>query len=93
MNALLAVVLTLIALSGLVVVMTREPVRQAIVLSVFGLLEAVAFFAVQAPDVAFSQIVVGGIALPAMLSLTISKIRTEQRVRQREEETAGEERT
>ena len=53
MNALLALVLTLLGFSGLVVVLIREPGRQAIALGVFGLVEALMFFTVQAPDVAF----------------------------------------
>jgi uncharacterized MnhB-related membrane protein len=79
MNALLALVLTLVAFSAVVVVMIREPVRQAVALSIFGLLEALLFFIVQAPDVAFSQITVGGVAVPAMLFLAITKIRTQER--------------
>lgn len=55
-----------------------EPVRQAIALGVFGLLEALMFYAVQAPDVALSHIVVSAIALPAMLFLAIAKVRAEQ---------------
>ena len=91
MTALLALVLTLVAFSALVVVMIREPGRQAIALGVFGLLEALMFFAVQAPDVAFSQIVVGGIALPAMLFLAMAKIRTDEQARRREEEKTNRE--
>ena len=91
MNALLALVLTLVGFAGLVVVMIREPGRQAIALGVFGLLEALMFFTVQAPDVAFSQIVVGGIALPAMLFLTMAKIRTDEQARREEKEKANRE--
>lgn len=86
MNGLLALLLTLLAASGVVVVMIREPVRQAIALGVFGLLEALTFFAVQAPDVALSQIVVGALAVPAMLFLAISKIRSEQERTERQAE-------
>ena len=91
MNALLALLLTLLAFSALVVVMIREPGRQAIALGVFGLLEALMFFTVQAPDVAFSQIVVGGIALPAMLFLAMAKIRTDEQARRQEEDKAERE--
>lgn len=91
MTALLVLVLTLVAFSGLVVVMIREPGRQAIALGVFGLLEALMFFIVQAPDVAFSQIVVGAIALPAMLFLTMTKIRVDEKARREEEEEAERE--
>lgn len=78
MNALLIVLLTLVGATGWLVVTTREPVRQAIVAGVLGLLLALLFFALQAPDVAFSELVVGGAAVPAMLLMAIVKIR-EQR--------------
>ncbi|MFL5827200.1 MAG: Na(+)/H(+) antiporter subunit B [Thermoleophilaceae bacterium] len=74
--------LVLVALGGPAVVLTREPVRQAIVVSLFGLSLALLFFVFQAPDVALSQIVVGSVALPAMILLAVSKIRS----RDREEE-------
>jgi energy-converting hydrogenase B subunit D len=83
-NTLLFVVLALLALSGLVTVIIRDPVRQAIALGVFGLLEALMFFVVQAPDVALSEIVVSGIALPAMLFLAMAKIRSQQEAPQEE---------
>jgi energy-converting hydrogenase B subunit D len=83
-NTLLFLVLALLALSGLVTVIIRDPVRQAIALGVFGLLEALMFFVVQAPDVALSEIVVSGIALPAMLFLAMAKIRSQQEARQEE---------
>ena len=86
MNALLALVLTLLASCALVVVTIRNPGRQAVALGVLGLLEALMFFTVQAPDVAFSQIVVGGIALPAMLFLAMAKIRTGEKARREDEE-------
>jgi uncharacterized MnhB-related membrane protein len=75
MTALQAVLLILVALGGLAVAATREPVRQAMVASVFGLLLGALFFAFQAPDVALSQIVVGSLALPAMILLAIARTR------------------
>ncbi len=75
MNALLAVLLTFVAVSATVTVLIREPVRQAIVLGVMGLFLALLFFALQAPDVALSELVVGSIAIPVMLTLAIAKLR------------------
>ena len=43
MEALRAVLLVLLALGGLAVVLTREPLRQALVLGVYGLLLALLF--------------------------------------------------
>lgn len=74
MMVLQGVLLVLVAVGGAAVVLTRDPLRQAIVVGVFGLLLGVLFFAFQAPDVALSQIVVGSVALPAMIVLTLAKL-------------------
>lgn len=74
-TGLIAVLLTLVGAAGLVTVLIREPVRQAISLGIMGLLLALLFFALQAPDVALSEIVVGSVALPGMLFLAIAKVR------------------
>jgi uncharacterized MnhB-related membrane protein len=75
MSAIRAVLLILVALGGLQVVLTREPLRQALVVGVYGLLLALLFFAFQAPDVALSQIVVSTLALPLMILLALAKVR------------------
>ena len=72
--------LTVVALGGTAVVLTREPARQALVTSVFGLSRAILFFVFQAPDVALSQIVVGAVALPAMILLALRKIQRREAV-------------
>jgi energy-converting hydrogenase B subunit D len=74
MMVLQGVLLVLVAVGGTAVVLTRDPLRQAIVAGVFGLLLGVLFFAFQAPDVALSQIVVGSLVLPAMIVLTLAKL-------------------
>jgi uncharacterized MnhB-related membrane protein len=48
---------------------------------VFGLSLAILFFAFQAPDVALSQIVVGAVALPAMILLALGKVRRREEAR------------
>jgi len=90
LNGFLAVVLTLVAITGGLVVIIREPVRQAIMAGVLGLLLAVLFYAVQAPDVALSELVVAGGGIPVMLLLAIAKIRAQeaQPKRAREEENS-----
>jgi uncharacterized MnhB-related membrane protein len=77
-NVLLAALLTFVGVIGTLTVLTREPVRQAIVAGVLGLALAALFFALQAPDVALSEIVVGGAGIPIMLLLAIAKIRAQQ---------------
>jgi len=73
-TAVQAVALVVVALGGTAVVFARDPARQALVASVFGVSLAVLFLAFQAPDVALSQIVVGAIALPAMIVFALRKI-------------------
>ncbi len=70
-----AVVLAMIAAGGLAVVLTREPLHQAIVVSFYGILLALMFFVYQAPDVALSQIAIGTVALPLMILLALAKMR------------------
>ena len=74
MSVLQGVLLVLVAVGGTAVVLVRDPLRQAIVAGVFGLLLGLLFFAFLAPDVALSQIVVGSIALPLMIVLTLAKL-------------------
>jgi energy-converting hydrogenase B subunit D len=74
-----ATILLLVAAGGTAVVVTRDPLRLAMVASFFGILLAVLFFALQAPDVALSEIVVGAVALPLMILLSLAKIRGGER--------------
>jgi uncharacterized MnhB-related membrane protein len=86
MNALLIVLLTLVGLAGLITVLIRDPARQAIAVGILGLILSLLFFALQAPDVALSEIVVGSVALPAMLFLALAKVREQQAAAERDED-------
>jgi energy-converting hydrogenase B subunit D len=68
-------VLVLVALCATGVVLTREPLRQAMVASIYGLVLGLLFFVFQAPDVALSQTAVGAVALPLMVLLALAKVR------------------
>jgi energy-converting hydrogenase B subunit D len=57
------------------VVMARDPLRQAMVASIYGLILGILFFVFQAPDVALSQTAVGAVALPLMILLALAKVR------------------
>jgi uncharacterized MnhB-related membrane protein len=70
-----AVVLGLVAVLGTAVVLVRDPLRQAMVVGVYGFVLAVLFFVFQAPDVALSQIVIATVGLPLMILLALSKLR------------------
>lgn len=75
MSALIVIALTLVAVTGTVVVFSDEPAWQAVSLSVFGLTLTVLFMVLQAPDVALSQLAVGSAVVPLMVLLTVRKIR------------------
>jgi energy-converting hydrogenase B subunit D len=69
MTALQVVAFVAVAVTGTATALTRDVVRQAMAAGVFGTSLAGLFFAVQAPDVALSQIVVAAVALPLMILL------------------------
>jgi uncharacterized MnhB-related membrane protein len=62
------------AIVGTIVVLVRDAVRQTVLVGIMGLIAGLAFFAVQAPDVALSMIVVGAIALPALILLALGRM-------------------
>jgi energy-converting hydrogenase B subunit D len=74
-TAMIVITLTLVGIGGTVVVLTQDPARQAVTLSVYGLLLTVLFMVLQAPDVALSQLGVGAAVVPLMVMLTIRKLR------------------
>jgi uncharacterized MnhB-related membrane protein len=75
MTLIQAIILVFVAIAGTGVVLTRDPLSQTIVLSLYGLLLTLMFVVFQAPDVALSQISVGTIALPLMILLALARIR------------------
>lgn len=77
MIPLQVMVIALVALAAPLVVLTRDLVRLAIASSVFALLLVVLFLVLQAPDVALSELVVGGVAFPFVLAVAIALDRGE----------------
>jgi energy-converting hydrogenase B subunit D len=75
MDALQVTILVLVAAGAAAVVLIRDPVRQVIALSVYGVLLAVLFMAFQAPDVTLSELTIGSVALPLLLLLALAKVR------------------
>lgn len=71
--------LILVAALGTVVAHTQDPVRQALVSGVFGIVLAVVFLLLQAPGVAMAVIVVAGVAVPVMVLVTVTNIRGGER--------------
>jgi energy-converting hydrogenase B subunit D len=74
-TVLIAIALTLVLAGGVAVVFTGNVERQAVTLSLYGLLMTLLFVLLSAPDVALSQVVVGTAIVPLMVMLTIRKIR------------------
>jgi energy-converting hydrogenase B subunit D len=87
MTALQIGALILVGAGAPLVVLVRDPLRQAFCVGVFGTVLALLFFLFQAPDVALSQIVVSTVALPLMILLALAKIREHE---EEEEEEQGE---
>ncbi len=79
MTVLQIIALAAVALGGTAVVLTREPLRQTIVLGVYGIGLTLLFFVFQAPDVALSQIVVSSVGLPLIILAALRKIRQHER--------------
>jgi uncharacterized MnhB-related membrane protein len=75
MTVLVAIARTLVLAGGVAVVFSDDPQRQAVTLSVYGLLMTLLFFLLAAPDVALSQVAVGTVLVPLMVMLAIRKIR------------------
>ncbi len=67
----------LVAAGGTAVVLTRDPKRQALVQSVYGMVLTILFIVLQAPDVALSEVAVGAAALPLMILVALANIRKE----------------
>jgi energy-converting hydrogenase B subunit D len=78
-----AAALLLAAAAGAGVVLTRDPLAQAMVVSFLGIVLALLFLLYQAPDVALSQVVVGAVALPLMILLTLAKVRRDAEEKRR----------
>ena len=79
-------ILAFVAVTGSAVVFTRHVTSQVIGLSFYGCILALMFFIFQAPDVAFSQITIGAVALPLMFMLALAKIRRDEEQRRLQQE-------
>ena len=75
MTAVQIMVLTGVALSALLVVLTRDLVKLTIANSLYALVLVVLFLVFGAPDVALSELVVGAVAMPLAIVVAIVKER------------------
>jgi uncharacterized MnhB-related membrane protein len=84
MSGLLIAVLLLSALTGTLVVLSRDPHRQIFTLCANGVVLTVLFELLQAPDVALSELVIGAAVTPllfvaALTSIALDRERTRRR--------------
>lgn len=89
MSTLQLIGLIAVMVGGAAVVLTPDPLRQTMVLGVFGAALTFLFFTFQAPDVALSEIVVSSIGLPLIVLAALRKI-GRQAHRRAEQEQEGE---
>ncbi len=76
----------LVALGAPLVVLTRDPLRQAIVNGIFGVSLVCLFVVLEAPDPALSMLVVSGVAYPLVILAAIARVRGEERRRKEQDE-------
>lgn len=74
-DAVIVVALLLTATSATVAVATRDPARQALVLSLLGLILGALFTVLQAPDVGLSQLAAGSALTPLLIMLSVRKVK------------------
>ena len=74
MTWLVATMLLMVALSGSLVVFSRDPRRQVFALAANGLVLGILFFVLQAPDVALSEISVGTAVTPLLFLVTLAAV-------------------
>lgn len=72
---IIALALVFVAVGGTVTALTADPERQAVTMSLYGLLLTVLFFLLAAPDVALAQLGVGTVVVPLIVMLAVRKIR------------------
>jgi uncharacterized MnhB-related membrane protein len=78
-------VLVAVAVGGGAVVLAPNPLRQTLVLGIYGLSLTMLFFVFQDPDVALSEIVVSTVGLPVMVLLALRKVSQQEREQEEED--------
>lgn len=89
-DLLVGVLLVATAVTGTAVALTRDPTRQALVLSAYGLVLGVLMVALQAPDVALAQIGIGTAVVPLLVILTVAKVDRELADREGADDTSDD---
>jgi energy-converting hydrogenase B subunit D len=66
--------LVVVGLTGTAIALTPSPMRQTLLLAIFGFALTALFFAFQAPDVALSELVVSGVAMPLIILAALRRL-------------------
>ena len=74
MTALQISSLIVVCVAGTAIVLTTSPLRQTLLLAILGYALAALFFAFQAPDVALSELVVSGVAMPLIILAALRRL-------------------
>lgn len=74
MTALQVCALAVVCISGTAAALVPSPLRQTLVLSIYGFALTALFFAFQAPDVALSELVISGVALPVIVLAALRRL-------------------
>ena len=75
MTIILPLLLLFTAISGTAVVLVRDPSRQIFAIAANGLVLTILFDALQAPDVALSELAVGTAAVPLLFLVALMAVR------------------
>jgi energy-converting hydrogenase B subunit D len=68
-------IFAVVALAAPAVALTRDPLRQIVVNGFYGWALVILFSVLQAPDVALSMLVVGGLAYPIVVLIAVARVR------------------
>ena len=86
MSVLIGVLLVLVAAMGTGVVLSRDPRHQVLAIGANGFVLALLFLVLQAPDVAYAEIVVGAAITPLLFLVTLASMRIKHNIADKEEE-------
>ena len=78
MSLLLGLLFVLTAVSGTGVALSRTPRQQVLAMAVNGMVLALLFMALQAPDVAFAEVAVGTVALPLLFLVVLASMKMDR---------------
>jgi uncharacterized MnhB-related membrane protein len=96
MTALQVSALIVVCLSGTAIALTPSPIRQTLLMALFGFALTALFFSFQAPDVALSELVVSGVAMPLIILAALRRLADQHPGKATEDspepETEGEDR-